>query len=176
MEKPNLDILGRNLQTLRLAKGLSLSQLANNAGIAKSNLSRIEQGDGNPTIETIWRLAVQLNVPFGDLIARVPASLGENGIQVKLIDQGNDNPRVDVYWMSCAPNTRKLSEAHISGTTESITMISGELYAGEEDHMHVLRAGDTFSFAADKPHRYETGDLWSTLIMVITYPKQEQSI
>jgi len=176
MEKPNLDILGRNLQTLRLKKGLSLSQLAQDAGIAKSNLSRIEQGDGNPTIETIWRLAVQLNVPFSDLIARVPASLDENGIQVKLIDQGTDNPRVDVYWMSCAPHTTKLSEPHITGSTESITIISGELFAGEEQDLQKLSAGDTFTFSADKSHCYQTGDLWTTLIMVITYPKQEQSI
>ena len=63
-----LATLGRNLQKLRLDKGLSLSKLAADAGIAKSNLSRLEQGTGNPTIDTIWRLAVQLDVPFGSLV------------------------------------------------------------------------------------------------------------
>ena len=69
MEKPSLDILGRNLQSIRVSKGLSLSQLAQDAGIAKSNLSRIEQGSGNPTLDTLWRLAIQLDVPFGCLVA-----------------------------------------------------------------------------------------------------------
>lgn len=87
MEKPNFATLGQNLQSLRLAQGLSLSQLAANAGIAKSNLSRIEQGEGNPTIETIWRLAMQLNVPFSDLVARADMAWGENGVQVRLIDR-----------------------------------------------------------------------------------------
>ncbi|NLQ16211.1 helix-turn-helix domain-containing protein [Marinomonas sp. M1K-6] len=173
MNKLILNTLGRNLQNLRLAKGLSLSQLAQNAGIAKSNLSRIEQGDGNPTLETIWRLAMQLKVPFGDLVASIQSPLGENGVQVKLIDQGNDNPRVDVYWMSCAPHTIKRSDAHFTGTTESITLISGAIQAGENDNLHDLALGASLTFSADKPHSYRTGDLWATLIMIITYPKQE---
>lgn len=173
MNKPNFNILGQNLQSLRQAKGLSLSQLANDAGLAKSNLCRIEQGEGNPTIETIWRLAVQLNVPFGDLIAGEVTSLGENGVSVRLIDQGADNPRVDVYWMSCAANTVKQSEAHFDGTTESLTLISGELYVGSDNTLQRLSAGDTFTLKTDRPHRYQTKDQSATLMLVITYPLQE---
>ena len=172
MNKPVLGSLGRNIQKFRMAKGLSLSQLALDAGLAKSNLSRIEQGEGNPTIETIWRLAVQLDVPFGDLVASVEFPLGENGVQVRLIDQGEGNPRVDVYWMSCAPNTIKQSEPHIAGTTETITLISGKLLAGENDDLRQLDIGKAYSFAADVPHRYETDDSWATAMMVITYANQ----
>ncbi|MCY0964080.1 helix-turn-helix domain-containing protein [Parathalassolituus penaei] len=171
MDKPNFATLGQNLQSLRVSRGLSLSQLANDAGIAKSNLSRIEQGEGNPTIETIWRLAMQLKVPFGDLIARADIALGENGVQVRLIDQGNDNPRVDVYWMSCAPHSLRESEPHFEGTVESVTMISGEVLAGNTNAPKTLRAGDTFSFDASQPHSYRTGELWATMVVVVTYPK-----
>lgn len=172
MNKPILGSLGRTIQTLRMAKGLSLSQLALDAGLAKSNLSRIEQGEGNPTIETIWRLAVQLDTPFGDLIASLESTVGENGIQVRLIDQGLDNPRVDVYWMSCAPNTVKQSEPHIAGTTETLTLISGALLAGENDDLRQLEIGKAHTFAADVPHTYQTGDEWAMLMTVITYAKQ----
>ncbi|QRV24620.1 helix-turn-helix domain-containing protein [Marinomonas foliarum] len=172
MNKPILGSLGRNIQKLRMAKGLSLSQLALDAGLAKSNLSRIEQGEGNPTIETIWRLAVQLDTPFGDLIASLESTVGENGIQVRLIDQGLNNPRVDVYWMSCAPHTIKQSEPHIAGTTETITLISGELLAGESNDLRQLEIGKVHTFAADVEHSYQTGDEWATVMMVITYAKQ----
>lgn len=175
MENPNLNSLGQNLQTLRLAQGLSLSQLASNAGIAKSNLCRIEQGEGNPTIETIWRLAVQLKVPFGDLIAGSHEFLGEDGIQLKLVDQGADDPRVDVYWMSCASNTTKDSEAHTHGTTERLTLISGELWVGPTNAMTRLTAGDTFTLHGDQPHCYQTKDQGATLMLVITYPKQQDA-
>ncbi|UTW00798.1 helix-turn-helix domain-containing protein [Marinomonas rhizomae] len=175
MNKPILGSLGRTIQTLRMAKGLSLSQLALDAGLAKSNLSRIEQGEGNPTIETIWRLAVQLDAPFGDLIASVESPLGENGVQVRLIDQSEGNPRVDVYWMSCAPNTVKQSEPHIAGTTETVTLISGKLLAGESNDLHELEIGKAHTFAADVPHCYQTDDSWATLMMVITYAKQSDT-
>ncbi|WP_067095044.1 helix-turn-helix transcriptional regulator [Marinomonas atlantica] len=175
MENPNLSSLGHNLKTMRLAQGLSLSQLASNAGIAKSNLSRIEQGEGNPTIETIWRLAVQLSVPFGDLIAGTHEFLGENGIQVKLVDQGSDDPRVDVYWMSCAANTKKMSEAHTNGTIEQLTLISGELFVGPSDALQRLTAGDTYTLNADQPHCYQTQEKAAALMLVITYPNQEDA-
>ncbi len=176
MNRPVLSSLGRNIQKLRLAKELSLSQLAQNAGLAKSTLSRIEQGNGNPTFETIWRLAIQLDVPFGDLVASEDPLFGEQGVQVRLIDQGDGNPRVDVYWMSCAPNTIKQSEPHLPGTTETLTLISGKLLAGENDDLRDLDIGKAYTFPADLPHCYQTGDTWATLMMVITYSKQGEPV
>ena len=77
MDQHSLETLGRHLQSLRVARGWSLSGLAAAAGVAKSNLSRLEQGNGNPTLDTIWRLAVQLNVPFGNLVAPIRVPVGE---------------------------------------------------------------------------------------------------
>jgi transcriptional regulator with XRE-family HTH domain len=171
MDKLSLNTFGQNLQKLRIAKGLSLSQLANDAGVAKSNLSRIEQGSGNPTIDTIWRLAMQLNVPFGSLVASVNAPIGNDGVQVKLIEQGTDNPKVDAYWMSCAPNTNRIAEAHSKGTTEHIMVISGMIETGTQDYLTRLTAGESCSYAADNPHVYKTGDVWTTLLVTITYEK-----
>ncbi|GAB3478170.1 helix-turn-helix domain-containing protein [Marinomonas epiphytica] len=172
--KPDFSSLGKNIQAIRASKGLSLSQLALSANIAKSNLSRIEQGAGNPTIDTIWRLAVQLDTPFGDLVSNIEAPIGEDGVQVKLIDRGIDNPRVDVYWMSCAPHTTKISEPHIKGTSESITLISGTLWAGEEQQLKRTEAGESHHFQADTPHCYQTQEDMATLIMFVKYPKQKK--
>ncbi len=172
MDRPILNTLGRNLQSIRLSKGLSLSQLALDAGIAKSNLSRIEQGAGNPTIDTIWRLATQLDVPFGSLVASVSTPIGHDGVQVKLIEQGSDTPQVDAYWMSCAPHTERLSEPHTQGTSETITIITGELETGNLEQTQVLKAGDSISFPADQPHLYRTRDLWATMLVTVTYAKK----
>lgn len=172
MDKLSLSTLGQHLQSLRLARGWSLSQLANDAGIAKSNLCRLEQGNGNPTLDTIWRLAVQLNVPFGTLVAPITVPLGEDGVQVRLIDQGKDAPQVDAYWMRCAPHTLRRAEAHTPGTHESLTLISGRLEAGPEAAITLLSPGDTVTFPADQPHLYRTQAAEATLIMTITYGEQ----
>ena len=165
--------LGRNIQKQRLDKGMSLSRLALNAGIAKSNLSRLEQGLGNPTVDTIWRLAVQLDVPFGSLIASVDTPFGSDGVQFKLIEQGSDRPKVDAYWMAMAPNTEHISEPHSLGTSESVSIISGQLEINTQGKVTTLNAGDRFTFTADTAHGYRTGSLCSSLLLTITYPCKE---
>ncbi|WP_249978621.1 helix-turn-helix domain-containing protein [Vreelandella olivaria] len=172
MDELSLNTLGQHLQTLRQERGWSLSQLANAAGIAKSNLCRLEQGNGNPTLDTIWRLAVQLNVPFGTLVAPISVPLGEDGVQVQLIDQGKDTPQVDAYWMRCAPHTLRHAEAHTPGTQESLTLISGWLEAGIEGATTPLKPGETITFPADKPHLYRTSAQEATMLLTITYNKQ----
>ncbi|GGF80436.1 helix-turn-helix domain-containing protein [Alteromonas lipolytica] len=171
MDKSSLLLLGQHLQQLRHERGLSLSQLAADAGIAKSNLSRLEQGNGNPTLDTIWRLAVQLNVPFSALVAPVTRQLDESGIEVRLIDQGQDNPGVDAYWMSIAPDMERIAEAHGPGTSESITLIRGELEVGTMDKLKRLTAGETCTFVADQPHLYRTAEHGAAFLITIIYHK-----
>lgn len=169
MDELNLGVLGRNLQQLRQAKGVSLSQLALDAGIAKSNLSRLENGSGNPTLDTIWRLAVQLDVSFGSLVDSINSPIEEDGVLVQLIERGTDNPQVDAYWMSCAPHTNKRSKAHSLGTFETISVISGQIETGEEGNTKHLTAGDIHRFQADKPHLYRTSTAGATLLVTINY-------
>ena len=173
MNTLSLRTLGRHIQELRTARGVSLSQLALDAGIAKSNLSRLEQGNGNPTLDTLWRLAVQLDVPFGDLVAPISDPVEDNGFLLRLIDQGNDAPRVDVYWMSCAPHSQRQSEAHNPGSRESITVISGQIDvcistdSGPETTR--VSAGEIYSFASDRPHYYQTFEPWTTVMVTMIY-------
>ncbi len=168
----NYELLGRNLQRYRLEKQLSLSQLAKDAGIAKSNLSRLEQGQANPTLDTIWRLAVRLDVPFSHLVAHLDFPLSEQGVQVKLIDQGTDNPNVDVYLMSCAPHTVRQAAPHSTGCLESILVISGEVTVGPNGEARALSAGQTYQFKADQAHLYQTGEQWANFMVTIVYQAQ----
>lgn len=50
------------------ATGLSLAEVARRAGIAKSTLSQLESGNGNPSLETLWSLCVALDIPFAVLL------------------------------------------------------------------------------------------------------------
>src|SRR3954464_12601486 len=62
-----LEVIARSLRRERTRAGLSLSEVAKRAGVAKSTLSQLEAGSGNPSIETLWALAVALDVPFSPL-------------------------------------------------------------------------------------------------------------
>jgi len=49
--------LGKTVQRLRKTYNLSLSELSEQSGVAKSIISQIERNETNPTLSTIWRLA-----------------------------------------------------------------------------------------------------------------------
>ena len=61
-------IIAVNLKELRRERNLTLGQLSKMSGISKAMLSDIEKGDSNPTINTIWKIAGGLNVPYTKLI------------------------------------------------------------------------------------------------------------
>jgi transcriptional regulator with XRE-family HTH domain len=63
-----LHTIAAALRRERERHGISLAELARRAGIAKSTLSQLESGAGNPSVETLWSLAVVLDVPFSRLL------------------------------------------------------------------------------------------------------------
>lgn len=61
------EIVGGNVRRLRERKRLSQEQLAHDAGINLSTLTKLERGVGNPTLSTIVQIAEQLGVNPGKL-------------------------------------------------------------------------------------------------------------
>ena len=62
--------VGRNIQKIRLSKGLSQVDLVGRieGNIDTTNISRIEQGRTNPTLLTLYRIAQALEVSLSDLV------------------------------------------------------------------------------------------------------------
>src|SRR5262250_1813267 len=67
IDKAPLDVIAASLRRERRRSGLSLTEVARRAGIAKSTLSQLESGTGNPSVETLWAICVALDVPFSRL-------------------------------------------------------------------------------------------------------------
>src|SRR3712207_8583379 len=61
--------LGKTIQRLRKAYNLSLSELAEQSGVAKSIISQIERNETNPTLATIWRLSQALDISIERVLA-----------------------------------------------------------------------------------------------------------
>jgi len=63
-----IENIGNRIQKLRIAKGISLSELAHRAGVAKSYLSNVERNiQSNPSIHFLSKMASTLDVSL-DLI------------------------------------------------------------------------------------------------------------
>ena len=78
---PPISVIARSLSRERQRSGLSLAEVARRAGIAKSTLSQLESGSGNPSLETLWSLCMALDMPFARL-------LEEEQSEVRLLRRG----------------------------------------------------------------------------------------
>ena len=70
-------MVGRNVQRLRIAAGLSQAGLAERMGVDRAYVSGLELGQRNPTIITLWHLAkalgVKIRLLFDENTPRRPA-------------------------------------------------------------------------------------------------------
>jgi transcriptional regulator with XRE-family HTH domain len=60
--------LARNVRALRLQRKMSQEELADSAGLDRPSLSLLERALLNPTLETIVKLALALQVKPGELL------------------------------------------------------------------------------------------------------------
>ncbi|GAA0738200.1 helix-turn-helix domain-containing protein [Dactylosporangium roseum] len=168
IRKPPLELIATALKREREREKLSLSEVAKRAGIAKSTLSQLEAGAGNPNIETLWALAVALNVPFSRLVEAPPTAphviRAGTGPVFKseqadfvgtLLATCPPGARRDIYLMTIEMGGARKAEAHLPGTVEHVVMIGGRLRVGPEDSPVDLDVHDYASFPGDVAHAYE---------------------
>jgi transcriptional regulator with XRE-family HTH domain len=160
--------------------GISLAELARRAGVAKSTLSQLEAGVGNPSIETLWSLGVALDVPFSQLVEPpapsvrvIRAGAGPRlhsdhaDFTATLLAAGDRHTRRDVYVMELEPGAPRSADAHIPGSVEHVVVSSGRMKAGPAGEPVELGPGDYVTFPGDVPHTYEALEpgTWAVLVM-----------
>ena len=60
--------IGEKIRSLRIQKGISQEELANEAEVPLSQIGRIERGENNPTISTLFVIAKALEVELKILV------------------------------------------------------------------------------------------------------------
>ncbi|WP_405870302.1 MULTISPECIES: helix-turn-helix domain-containing protein [unclassified Streptomyces] len=170
------------LRRERTRAGLSLSELAKRAGIAKSTLSQLEAASGNPSMETIWALAVALGVPFSTLVEPpapavqvIRAGEGptvhseQSSYTATLLSASPPGARRDIYHVWLEPGTVRDSQPHIPGTMEHIVVRAGKVKAGPLGEQAELGPGDYMAYRGDVPHAYEALAPGTTFVLVMQH-------
>lgn len=174
--------IASSLRRERERHGISLAELARRAGIAKSTLSQLEAGTGNPGVETLWALAVALDVPFSRIVdpqvEPVHVVRAGDGMAIRaenspfaaaLLSACPPGARRDLHLMSAEPGASRDAHAHIPGTTEHVVVTAGRWRAGPVDAAVELEPGDYIRFPADRPHTYEALTPGAAAVLVMEY-------
>jgi XRE family transcriptional regulator, regulator of sulfur utilization len=159
--------LGRTIQRLRKGYNMSLSELADQSGVAKSIISQIERNETNPTLATIWRLSQALDVsidrflvqthdePFIEKAMRndVPVLTSDDGkCRLAIIGWIKTVEWVQWYDFTAEPGGALESDAHQRGSIECLSVLSGELEVEVSGVIETAAAGETLRYRCDRPH------------------------
>ncbi|SDI53116.1 Helix-turn-helix [Nonomuraea jiangxiensis] len=150
-------VVGDRLRQLRQARGVSLTELANRAGIDRVTLSDVETGATNPTLKMLWAITAQLGVPIGAILDAPPEPQIMRGtaMEAELLEAFEDAyVTYELYRVRVPPGLTQTSPAHHEGVTEHVTVFTGTLSAGPIREPLTAGPGDHISWRSDVPHGY----------------------
>jgi transcriptional regulator with XRE-family HTH domain len=161
-------LVGGRLREARQGRGLTLDDVARQAGVTKSFVSAVERGETSPSIGSLYRLCEVLGVSVAALFETPPGpesnvvrraevrgvSFGGEGVD-NLVLSPRAERRAQVIETRVAPGGSPGPEpwSH-SGDLIIATILEGSLEFRFEDHTTVLQAGDTISYSPAEPHSW----------------------
>ncbi|VXB83315.1 Transcriptional regulator, XRE family with cupin sensor [Arthrobacter sp. 9AX] len=160
--------IGGRVRQERQARGWTLDQLADAAGVSRRMVVNVEQGAANPSVGTLLRISDALGIGLPALVDSPrpkPVSVTRSGEGAALwssaaggrgvLVAGTGSPDVVELWdWTLASGDEHKSEAHAAGTKELLQVRQGSLTVVVADEAFALEAGDALSFPGDVEHSY----------------------
>ncbi|EOM78542.1 helix-turn-helix domain-containing protein [Rhodococcus rhodnii] len=180
-------LVARNVRRYRQERGLSLAELARRSGLSKQTLSKVEQGVGNPTVETLTLLGSALEIPARRLLTEWGSPVfvqrraedvwsTDAGLSERVLDEvyGSGHVRNHILRLERGATTSGPRVAEPPGSLHHVYVIDGRLKAGPLTDPVVLEAGDFVRFPGDVPYTYESLSEVVTAHVVSTLPQLRQ--
>jgi transcriptional regulator with XRE-family HTH domain len=162
--------IGATVRRLRSSMGLTLGEVAKRSNVSAGMLSRLENGDVSPSLETLGALTAALGVPLGTLFGDIGKPRGgaqhvPRGQGLEVVRRGTK--RGHTYHLLAADRgPRRAFEPFLVTLndksevfpgfehpgTEFIYLLEGSLTYRHGDETHLLKAGDALTFAGTVPH------------------------
>lgn len=147
--------------------------------MSKATVSQLENGAGNPSVETLWALGVALDVPFAVLVdqqANAPTLIRADDLSgvpstaaaysATLLSASPPGARRDVYLIQAEPGEPRRSDPHHAGTVEHVVLISGRAQIGPAEDAVLLAPGDYLSYPGDVPHVFEATEPGTSAVLI----------
>lgn len=160
-------IIAENLKKLRTERSLSLGQLSEFCGISKVMLSQIEKGDTNPTINTLWKIANGLKVPYTSLLNQREHTTiikKKENMEIQVACKGHyriycyypntPNRNFELFQIEIDEGYTYTSIGHSPKSQEYIMVLEGELTLRIHHEEFTLAENDAIEFEASAEHTY----------------------
>jgi transcriptional regulator with XRE-family HTH domain len=167
-ERQLLDLVSTRIRERRRERRLSLDRLAALAGVSKGMLVQVENGQANPSIATLCKVAAALGASVADLVqaaghhpaevlpAGAPRLLwrGPKGGSATLLVGSSGPDMLELWSWELRPGERYEAQAHPQGTEELLHVMRGRLALAFGDVTYVVERGGSAVAHTDRPHAY----------------------
>jgi transcriptional regulator with XRE-family HTH domain len=184
VHKPGVQqTLAANVRRLRIARHLSLSELARATAISKATLSSIENGHANPTVDTLASLAGAMRVPLLELLEDLPLAeiriargarnpfQQRNGLSQRSLDSLTGDKEIEITEIELLAGQAHEAPAAPPSSRASVYVLAGKVITGPVERSTELSAGDYMSFPADVPHVFEAGRRAARVLLLREVPR-----
>jgi len=162
--------VGSSARRLRLAQGLTLTEVAQSAGISPGMLSRLETGDVSPSLDTLAALSAALGSNCAALFRDSTASLSDaqlvkrgEGLEVvrrgtrrghtyHLLASDRGPKRVFEPFLFTLTSKSEIFPEFDHPGVEFIHVLEGSLRYRHGSESYLLKPGDSLTFRGDVPH------------------------
>ena len=181
--------LGQTILRLRTADKMSLGDLSQSSGVAKSMISQIEKNETNPSLATLSRLSQALGTSVEAMVSQggsddsalvekteiqdTPLLKSTDGLcELRIIGSIDTVQWVQWYDFQAQPGGILESSPHPDGSVENLTILQGEVLVEVEDESWIAKAGETLRYRADRPHKITntgTKPVHATMVNILAH-------
>ncbi len=167
-------VVGQRIRALRLARDLSLKEVAVRSGLSIGLISQVERGISSPSLRVLGALSGALEVaiayffpepaesqrdpksPIIRVNQRPALTIWRTGIAKSVLtpDVPGNNIDLVMYTIIIEPNGTTGDEPFTHDGEEAGVVLEGTLDLHIGDQEYVLNEGDGFRFSSSIPHRF----------------------
>jgi len=175
--------VGARIRQFRVARKLTLRQLADLARMSPGFLSQVERGQVNASVSTLRRLSEELGITLPDLFTddqvgdvRILRKADRPVIEVsdlsaKYLLSQKPLRNLEVYVGELAPGA-SAGEAYVHGDAQELLVVTaGSPTLDLDGTKYVLDVGDSAEYRTSIPHTvHNHGDAYAELFWIVSPP------
>lgn len=157
-----MDEVGPKLRAYRLSKNLSVTELANQAGVTKGFLSLAERGKTRVSVPTLLRICDALDIGIGSLFTYpsepvvhggVPLYMGGDNLEEFLMTPV-DEKHFQIMQSVMQPGGGSQGAYTLEADSIFVLVLSGQLSLEIAGRTVILETGDSTTFSARDAHNW----------------------
>ena len=194
IQPPSLEeSVGAAIRQLRLRDGLTIAQIAEQAGLSRGMLSKIETGSTMAGMDTLARIARALGVSMSMLFSKYDATAAtaqhvKSGAGMEVVRRGTKDGHTyhllaydqgpvklfEPFLITIDDDSQRYPTFQHPGT-EFLYMLEGVIEYRCGQQTYVLKPGDSLSFQGDVPHGPENlTQCPIKFLSIIIYPRSPE--